>query len=254
MEVIYFVIFSKGTRTNLPLLLMNLTEPKNERMMIDHLEGDLWLISNMKISRKANFVLKAYISKFEIKCTDKNCYLKQFLQSSDQSEFFLFKHLETIFQTFLSKYPNSFQMRLQCIRFLFEQLNNQKKAQRELEKISHFDSLSILESFKIYQVNKIIDTKTCCFATISLYDLQASNLKSTIKTNINQVVLNYLTFWNLLLTSSKDINHDLKYLSTLGNTISTLNSQIRSDYQKYLKINSVDKEINNLTLYMKMTS
>ena len=79
---------------------------------IKHIRIVTHLINRYEYSRKYQIILKGYIAKSEINCSNNNCYLKQYLKSNGKNKVCLYKHVEFLYEYCISKYAKSFELRI----------------------------------------------------------------------------------------------------------------------------------------------
>ena len=74
----------------------------------------------------------------ENKCTEKNCYIKMFLQipfeikNFENLKVLLLQHADILYKNAISKQPFNIKLRLSYILFLIKRMNKKLKAKNEL--------------------------------------------------------------------------------------------------------------------------
>lgn len=124
------------------------------------------------------------------------------------------------------------------------------KAKRVLFSIKQNSNTTFTENFFIFQLEKMLEGNINLFETNStslLTEMQFINKKNIFIQNIKEAIVNYILFWNLLLSSHKDIAHGLGKLTDIGNRISKLNDEIQNNYSILFQANNKDKSL--ITMY-----
>ena len=258
--IVFTLVDAYVSKVRRQSLFMSPSEWKREPKVIEHLKV-LELVCDISESfRYCNVLLEGYIGRMEEECADGNCMLKQYLKTKNKK--YLFKHIERLYQIAIRRYVKSINIRINYIEFEHTKMHNVKKSKRILDDLlSCSDELSWMNQFLLFQLSKNIlsENITTSSSSSSLHsnsnnsnkemnilhegnevfiNYAYSTLKNNLKHKITEVVSNYLLFWNVLLSTHKDINQDLSKLSLLGSKIALLNEDITKTYDKLIKINS----------------
>lgn len=254
--VVFMLIDAYVSKVRREALFMSPSEWKREPKVIEHLKV-LEVVCDVSESlRYCNVLLEGYIGRMEEECVDCNCMLKQYLRTKNKK--YLFKHIERLYQTAIRRYVNSISIRINYVEFEHTKMHNVKKSKRILDDLlSCSDELSWMNQFLLFQLSKNILSESITSSAPSLHggsgskglnvlhegnevfiNYAYSTLKTNLKHKIAEVVSNYLLFWNVLLSTHKDINQDLSKLSLLGSKIALLNEDITKTYDKLIKLNS----------------
>ena len=259
--IVFMLVDAYVSKVRRQSLFMSPSEWKREPKVIEHLKV-LELVCDISESfRYCNVLLEGYIGRMEEECADGNCMLKQYLKTKNKK--YLFKHIERLYQTAIRRYVNSINIRINYIEFEHTKMHNVKKSKRILDDLlSCSDELTWMNQFLLFQLSKNILNENISSSLHSgnsgssssnankemnilhnegnevFINYAYSTLKNNLKHKITDVVSNYLLFWNVLLSTHKDINQDLSRLSLLGSKIALLNEDITKTYDKLIKINS----------------
>ena len=190
-----------------------------------------------KLKIKEYKILFSYISIYESKCSKQNCYLKQFMKIPFKPEnivslkILLLNHAEILYKESISKYPKNIKLRLAYCLFLFNKLNKKVKAKNELFLLYTFET-NLECSFLIYKIQKYINDNVKINENIS-ESLSNRDIIKRIQLLIENIVSDYISFWNILLTQDYNKNENVLKMSLLGEDIKCLNEKLNNDI-KYL--------------------
>ena len=249
LMIVLFLIGNSVKMVDYSLVIMLALAIKTERTFLDKLEMLEMLLDLNEKDRKCHIMLDGYIGVHEDSCAIKNCPLKEFLKTGNQR--YLLRHIEDIYLLGVSRFPTSVSIRLGYVQFLLNKLHKRKQAENEILEIQDRCDANYNEQFCIYQLNRMIEAsamdksngkdESSVFAEIKFISMQKN-----FKQDINDAVVNYLEFWNLLMISNANIVKDLGKLANVGDKIAKLNGEINEMYQELTKINPNDKELNQL--------
>ena len=209
------------------------------------------ILLNIHKKRNEYLFLETYINYHNVTCLNKkNCELKKYLESDYKDFFFAYQHINILFKYGINKWKNYIRIHLLYVEFLFKNMEKINKAKRVLFSIKENCNTSFLDDFYIFQLEKMLEGNINLLETNStslLTEMQFINKKNIFIQNIKDAIVNYILFWNLLLSSHKDITHGLGKLTDIGNKISKLNDKIKKNYSKLFQANSKDKSL--ITMY-----
>ena len=208
-----------------------------------------------KIKTREYKLLFLYISEYESKCTDPNCFLKRFTKIKFQKENFqilkilLLQHAEMLFKQAISKYPNYIKLRIGYILFLFNKMNKKLKGKNELILVDDFEK-NLECSFLIYKVKKFAqdilndkeeNIKSDNKENVS-FSLSFKLISKAIKSLIENIVTNYVSFWNILLIHDWNNPENFIKMSHLGEDIKSLNKELNQNIESLETWNLLDQE------------
>ena len=209
------------------------------------------ILLNMHKKRNEYLFLQTYINYHNVTCLNKkNCELKKYLESDCKDFFFAYKHIDILFKYGINKWSDYIRLKLLYVEFLFKNMEKINKAKRVLFSIKQNSNTTFTENFFIFQLEKMLEGNINLFETNStslLTEMQFINKKNIFIQNIKEAIVNYILFWNLLLSSHKDIVHGLGKLTDIGNRISKLNDEIQNNYSILFQANNKDKSL--ITMY-----
>ena len=208
-----------------------------------------------KIKTKEFKLLFSYITDYEAKCTDENCHLKSFMKIPFKTENFeilkilLLQHAELLYKRSISKYPNNIKLRIGYILFLFKKLNKKLKGKNEIILLDRFD-INLECSYLIYNLKKFINNSANDKDGIKeiinnekLYQSMSSKeIAIEIKSLIEKILNDYVSFWNIMLTHDRDKNENFIRLSHLGEDIKSLNRELHNNIKSYVDLDLLDQE------------
>ena len=208
-----------------------------------------------KIKTKEFKLLFSYITDYEAKCTDENCHLKSFMKIPFKTENFetlkilLLQHAELLYKRSISKYPNNIKLRIGYILFLFKKLNKKLKGKNEIILLDRFD-INWECSYLIYNLKKFINNSANDKDGIKeiinnekLYQSMSSKeIAIEIKSLIEKILNDYVSFWNIMLTHDRDKNENFIRLSHLGEDIKSLNRELHNNIKSYVDLDLLDQE------------
>ena len=249
LMIIIFLIGSSVKMVDYGLVIMIPLAIKTERIFLDKLEMLEMLLDLNEKDRKCHIMLDGYIGVHEDSCAIKSCPLKEFLKTGNQR--YLLRHIEDIYLLGVSRFPTSVTIRLGYVQFLLNKLHKRKQAENEILEIEDRCDANYNEQFCIYQLNRMIEAtaldKSAGKDEASVFaEMKFISMQKNFKQDVNDAVINYLEFWNLLMISSANIVKDLGKLADVGDKIAKLNGEINEMYKELTKINPNDKELNQL--------
>ena len=249
LMIVLFLIGSSVKMVDYGLVIMIPLAIKTERTFLDKLEMLEMLLDLNEKDRKCHIMLDGYIGVHEDSCAIKNCPLKEFLKTGNQR--YLLRHIEDIYLLGVSRFPTSVTIRLGYVQFLLNKLHKRKQAENEILEIQDRCDANYNEQFCIYQLNRMIEAsamdKSSDKDEASVFaEMKFISMQKSFKQDVNDAVINYLEFWNLLMISSANIVKDLGKLANVGDKIAKLNGEINEMYKELTKINPNDKELNQL--------
>ena len=249
LMIVIFLIGNSVKMVDYGLVIMLPLAIKAERVFLDKLEMLEMLLDLNEKDRKCHIMLDGYIGVHEDSCAIKNCPLKEFLKTGNQR--YLLRHIEDIYLLGVSRFPTSVSIRLGYVQFLLNKLHKRKQAENEILEIQDRCDANYNEQFCIYQLNRMIEAaafdKSNGKDESSVFtEMKFISMQKNFKQDVNEAVINYLEFWNLLMISSANIVKDLGKLANVGDKIAKLNGEINEMYKELTKINPNDKELNQL--------
>ena len=249
LMIVMFLIGNSVKMVDYALVIMLPLAIKAERTFLDKLEMLEMLLDLNEKDRKCHIMLDGYIGVHEDSCAIKSCPLKEFLKSGNQR--YLLRHIEDIYLLGISRFPTSVTIRLGYIQFLLNKLHKRKQAENEILEIQDRCDANYNEQFCIYQLNRMIEATALDKSNgkdegSAFTEMKFISMQKNFKQDINDAVINYLEFWNLLMISSANIVKDLGKLANVGDKIAKLNGEINEMYKELTKINPNDKELNQL--------
>jgi len=219
-----------------------------------------------KIKTKEFKLLFSYISDFESKCTDQNCHLKSFMKMQFKTENFealkilLLQHAELLYKQAISKYPYNIKLRIGFIMFLFKKINKKLRGKNEIILLNKFET-NLECSYLIYKVQKYISDNMNDKEEEEIeYNNENSIPQSMyykektkgIKTMIENILNNYVSFWNIMLIHDWNTSENFIKMSHLGEKIKSLNKELNNNIKSLETWNLLDQEtIKIYTQYLK---
>ena len=171
------------------------------------------ILLNIHKKRNEYLFLETYINYHNVTCLNKkNCELKKYIESECKELYYAYKHIDILFKYGINKWRNYIRLHLLYVEFLFKNMEKINKAKRVLFSIKENSNTSFLENFYIFQLEKMLEGNVSLLETNSkslLTEMQFINKKHIFIQNIKDAIVNYILFWNLLLSSHKDIIHGL---------------------------------------------
>ena len=256
--IIMYFSYLKLEHPELNLTLLQPYQINTPELFLKKLNILLNFINLNESDRHNNLLLFSYIDKTEDVCIVKECSLKKFIKSNFTKISYFYDHLEHLFLYGIREFRDNFRIRLNYIYFLIFRLKKFQKAKIELDKFISNPNNSINDDFNIFEIKKISESSYDIiknqnrknnldsfniFDSSSLDNLKFNSKKKIFKTNIIEIVSNYIMFWNLLISSHKDIVSDLGKLAEIGNKISSLNDEIKKIYNELKKSNLIDRNL-----------
>lgn len=244
-----FITALSNSFSQLNVLLTQIINLRKGEQALIQIRLFLYLYNLKDKSRKWKILLKGYAYQYETSCLIVGCPLKKYLLSLERKaeiNVFLLQHAEILFKRAISKFPANISLRLGYCFFLLEYLNLRQQASQELNKAeNHGPSFS--ENFIIYrfkrlteeQITDLIDSDDFHEAIISN---TYNNYFTSFKQSINKVTSHYISFWNILLSSSQN-QDQLNQLNACGSQIQEQTKEIKSLFEKMQNIRPNDQEI-----------
>ena len=206
-------------------------------------------------------LLFSYITDYESKCIDPNCHLKSFMKMEFKPENFeslrilLLKHAEFLYNHAITKYPNDIKLRIGYVLFLFNKLNKKIKGKKEIILLNKFET-NFENNFLIYKLQKYINDTNPDEEINELKDnenicpsMTSKEISREIKSLIENIVNNYISFWNILLTHEWNKTENFVKMNHLGEDIKSLNKELNKKIKTLESWNLVDQD--TIKIYIK---
>ena len=238
----FFPFFSLKTRSGYKSLL--------------NIEFFIKLVDSLaeKIKTKEIKFLFSYITEYESKCLEQNCFLKSFLKipltvdNFERLKILLLQHAELLYKEAISKDPYDIKLRIGYILFLFKRLNKKIKAKNEIISIDKFET-NLENRFLIYKVKKYIhenfedkdDTKLDNKENLTQL-MSYKSLSIKIISLIENIVKNYTNFWNILLVQEVNKSENFHDLSKVGEKIKSLSIELNNNIKFLETWNLLEQE------------
>ena len=238
----FFPFFSLKTRSGYKSLL--------------NIEFFIKLVDSLadKIKTKEIKFLFSYITEYESKCLEQNCFLKSFLKipltvdNFERLKILLLQHAELLYKEAISKDPYDIKLRIGYILFLFKRLNKKLKAKNEIISIDKFET-NLENRFLIYKVKKYIhenfddkdDTKLDNKENLTQL-MSYKSLSIKIISLIENIVKNYSNFWNILLVQEVNKSENFHDLSKVGEKIKSLSIELNNNIKFLETWNLLEQE------------
>ena len=222
------------------LLSFILYNKNNEYSTLLNIELFLKLEDSLaeKIKTKEHKLLFSYIINHESKCTQKNCYIKMFMKmpfnvkNFENLKTLLLQHAEILYKNGISKQPFNLKLRISYILFLIKRMNKKLKARNELLLLNKFEK-NLECSFIIYKIQKYLDEneeskeseKNFNFSKSFSYKLVSDEIKALI----DNIITNYIKFWNILINSNCEKEEHFSEMNKLGQKIKSLNNKLNQN-------------------------
>ena len=219
-----------------------------------------------KIKTKEFKLLFSYITDYEAKCTDQNCFLKCFMKIPFKTENFealkilLLQHAELLYKQAISKHPNNIKLRIGFIMFLFKKINKKLKGKNEIILLNKFET-NLECSYLIYKVQKYIsdnmndkeeEIETNNNENSISQSMYYKEITKGIKSMIENILNNYVSFWNILLIHDWNTSENFIKMSHLGENIKSLNRELSDNIKSLESWNLLDQDtIKIYTQYLK---
>ena len=131
----------------------------------------------------------------------------------------LLQHAEVLYKNGISKEPNNIKLRISYAIFLIKRMNKKLKGKNELLLLNKLEN-NLESGFIIYKIQKYLDKneennqleKNINHPQSISYKL----ILNRIKTLIDNTIINYIKFWNLLLYSNLHKQENFEDLNKLG--------------------------------------
>ena len=206
-------------------------------------------------------LLFIYISKYEEKCSDPNCFLKSFMKiefipdNFETLRILLLKHAEMLYKCAINKYPNNIKLRIGFILFLFKKINKKLKGKNEIISLDKFEK-NLECSFLAYKVKKYFknnikdkeEIKEQLNNNVSS-SVSFKSVSKEIKILIEQLASNYASFWNILLIHDWNNKENFIKMSQLGDNIKSLNQELKKNIKYLDNWNLLDQD--TIKIYIK---
>ena len=211
-----------------------------------------------KLKIKEFKLLFSYINEYEAKCTDPNCHLKNFLKIPFKTENFetmkilLLQHAELLYKQAISKHPNNIKLRIGFIIFLFKKINKKSKGKNEIILLNKFET-NFECSFLIYKVQKFAsgimnekeeekDTELDKNQNSIFQSMYFKGISRGIKAMIENIVTNYISFWNIMLIHDWNTSENFIKMSNVGEVIKSLNKELNKNIKSLESWNLLDHD------------
>ena len=204
-----------------------------------------------KIKSKEYKLLISYILNHESKCSNQNCYIKMFMKipfkvtNFDTLKVLLLQHAELLYKNGISKQPYNIKLRISYILFLIKRMNKKLKGKNELLLLNKFEK-NLECSFIIYKIQKYLDENEESEEVEKNinYSQSISNklISNEIKTLINNILINYIKFWNILLESNWNNPENFAEMNELGQEIKLLNNELHKNINSLESWNLLDQD------------
>ena len=243
------------------LLFFILAHNNNEYNALLNIEFFLKLEDSLaeKIKTKDNKLLFTYIINHESKCAQKNCFIKMFMKipfevkKFENLKILLLQHAEMLYKTNISKQPYNIKLRISYILFLIKRMNKNLKAKNELFLLNKFET-NLECSFIIFKIQKYLDehdeNKELDINNNYSQSFSYKIICNEIKNIIENIIVNYIKFWNILLIDSNcDNQNDFEEINKLGQKIKILNNELNKDIKSLESWNLLDQETMRIYIH-----
>ena len=157
----------------------------------------------------------------------------------------LLQHAEVLYKNGISKEPNNIKLRISYILFLIKRMNKKLKGKNELLLLNKLEK-NIECSFIIYKIQKYLDKtednneleKNINYCQSISYKL----ISDGIKILIDNIIINYIKFWNILLNSNINKQENFEDLNKLGKKIKSLNNELHKNVNSLESWNLLDHD------------
>ena len=214
-----------------------------------------------KVKTREFKLLFSYIADYESKCIEPNCHLKSFMKIQFKPENFkslrilLLKHAELLYKKAITKYPNDIKLRIGYVLFLFKKLNKRLKAKNEIILLNKFET-NFENNFLIYKLqkysndiikeeesNELNNNENLCPS------MTTKKISKEIKSLLENIVNNYISFWNILLTHEWNKTEYFDKMNHLGKDIKYLNKELNKKIKTLDSWNLIDQD--TIKIYIK---
>ena len=202
------------------------------------------------VKTKEYKLLYSYIGDYETHCIEKECYLKQFLKIPLKKENFqnlkilLLHHAEKLYKESITKNSTDIKLRIAFILFLFKRLNKKMKGKKELILLDKF-KMNLECSFLLFKVQKYFqENLNEEFNSNEIISLNLSNklISNEIKVSIENIVSNYISFWNMLLIHDLNKFDIFIQISRIGKKLKSLNKELNDKIKSLDNWNLLEQE------------
>ena len=202
------------------------------------------------VKTKEYKLLYSYIGDYETHCIEKECYLKQFLKIPLKKENFqnlkilLLHHAEKLYKESITKNSTDIKLRIAFILFLFKRLNKKMKGKKELILLDKF-KMNLECSFLLFKVQKYFQENINEeFNSNEILSLNLSNklISNEIKVSIENIVSNYISFWNMLLIHDLNKFDIFIQISRIGKKLKSLNKELNDKIKSLDNWNLLEQE------------
>ena len=206
-----------------------------------------------------------YILNHEGKCAEKDCCLKRFMnipfriENYDILKILLLQHAEVLYRVAISKEPDNIKLRISYILFLYKKMNKKSKGKNELTSLNKFQT-NLECSFLLYRLQKYVNKNKNDKEQIKKVDqslnyshsLSYKLILNKIKTMIENIIIDYTHFWNILLESDWKKKENFIKMSKLGNEIKRLDNDLNKNVISLESWNLLDQNtFKNYIYYLK---
>ena len=235
------------------LLSFIFVDKNNEYNTLLNIEYFLKLEDSLaeKLKSKEYKLLFAYIINHESKCSDKNCYIKMFMKipfkvnNFDSLKVLLLQHAELLYKEGISKQPFNIKLRISYVLFLIKRMNKKIKGKNELLLLNKFEK-NLECSFIIYKIHKYLNKlEENTESEKNVNNSQSISYKlisNGIKTLIDNIIINYIKFWNILLDANWNDKKNFGEMNKLGQKIKSLNNELNTNINSLESWNLLDHD------------
>lgn len=144
---------------NIENLMTHLNKFQKGEEVILQIDTLLEFIREKENSYRSKSLLTSYLYNYEENCNLKECPLKKYvnsLENNNETIIYLLQHIETLFQSGISKFPSCVELRISFCYFLLNKINKRQKANIELSKADNYEP-SFEQKFEIFSIRKMIE-------------------------------------------------------------------------------------------------
>lgn len=257
--ILMFFYFYEIEEININTLNINPLKEKKVENILKQLNLLIRITDKPGLIRKNDLILDGIINRHHSNCVLKDCPVEKYIATGFKNSIYLYNYIERLFTIAINSNKNNVKLRTEYILFIYKKLRKIKNAKFELDIISQKCLTTINEEFCIFQLKKSIENSSLINSvngndihTNEIQEFNFFNKRNYLIENIKNIVKSYIKFWTLLITSHRDIVHDLGTLATIGSKISSVNENIQKTFEELLSLNYLDKKSLRLyTIYQK---
>ena len=262
--IIYLISWDYSIDKLLSLFIFQKKSEYNNLLKIEY-----FLKLEESLSKKSNAyqfkLLFSYILNHIGKCIKKECYLKQFMnipfrpENYDLLKILLLQHAEILYREAIANEPHNIKLRISYIIFLFKKINKKSKAEQELNSLNKFN-VNFECHFLIYKIQKYINKNKNdeenikeVSHTVNYSDsLSYKLILNKIKIILENIIINYTNFWNILLLSDWNNKENFNRISKIGDDIKLLNNYLKRGIKSLENWDLLDQNtFKNYIYYLK---